>query len=84
METGKAAAEYIDNFVNNMGHERDAFAFTVVHKTHRYLQQEIFRLFLKCIKGWAESYDKGRYDPRNEWTCKMSKEIRDKVFEGYL
>lgn len=39
---------------------------------HRYLVQERFKLTLEYWKELAKNYRKRRYDPRNEWACKMA------------
>jgi hypothetical protein len=83
-KTGEMMAEDLDRFVNMMGHDSQGFVGQVVHRTHRYLQQEIFILFMRCVGEWARCADSGVYDGRNEYTCRMSKRIRDEVFEGSL
>ena len=46
-------------------------------KEHRYLQQEMFKVCLEYIKVLAKNYEKGIYDGRNEWSCKVSKDFVD-------
>ena len=46
-------------------------------REHRYLQQEMFKVCLEYIKVLAENYEKGIYDGRNEWSCKVSKDFVD-------
>jgi hypothetical protein len=46
-------------------------------REHRYLQNEMFKVCFEYIKLLAENYEKGYYDPRNEWACKTSKFIID-------
>ena len=44
---------------------------------HRYLQNEMFKVFLKYIKILAKKYENGRYDDRNKYACEISKKIID-------
>ena len=44
-------------------------------RDHRYLQAEMFRVCLAYIRMLSENYEKGYYDPRNEYACKTSKRI---------
>ena len=37
--------------------------------------QEKFKVCLEYIKVLAENYQKGYYDPRNEWACQTSDKI---------
>jgi len=46
----------------------------LVMREHRTLQQSIFRLFLRCIRRWAETPE-SRYDLRNEATVKACRKI---------
>lgn len=46
-------------------------------KDHRYLQQEMFKVCIEYIKVLAEHANNHRFDPRNEWACKLSKQIVD-------
>ena len=42
---------------------------------HRYLQNEMFKVCLEFIKMLAENYEKGYFDPRNEYAAKTSSKI---------
>lgn len=42
---------------------------------HRYLQSEMFKVFMEYIKILAENFDNGFYDDRNEYACATSKAI---------
>lgn len=46
---------------------------------HRKLQQDSMRLFMWTFEEWARAYDAGRYDRRNEATCRMAKKIVEMV-----
>lgn len=39
---------------------------------HRYLQQEMFKVCYEYVRKLSENYEKGYYDPRNEWACKTA------------
>lgn len=60
----------------NRGDSSDFKEFAqCVQCDHRTLQQSAFSLFMECLHVWAEAYDNGLYDARNEFTCKKAKEI---------
>ena len=69
-------ARNVGNFVNGICHNKKNVAKSLSHE-HRYLQQEIFTLFLEYVKILAENANNGIYDGRNEWACLTSKEIVD-------
>ena len=72
----EALAESLSNFVNNYDRSGNkVFVEYIVHRTHRSLQQSVFRLFYACIKEWSKCYEDHNYDPRNENTCRMCSEI---------
>ena len=79
----KLAVELVEklaNYVNIMGRDDAPFIVKLIYGTHRTLQQSVFELFLKCVKGWAELPE--RYtDPRNEATVEVCKKIM-KAVEG--
>lgn len=56
----------------------------ITHRTHRYLQSQIFKFCLKYIKTYAEMPDTS-FDGRNDWVHKTAKEICDTAIssEGY-
>ncbi len=62
------------DFVNGKMRDADAVA-EKMSKEHRYLQSEMFKVCLAYIKKLAENYDKGFYDPRNEWASVTSKKM---------
>lgn len=73
---GQYMAIQFSEFVNVSTHDRQAFADTVTSE-HRYLQQEMFNAMMKCIENWADAYDNGQYDSRNEYAVKASKAMID-------
>ena len=64
-------ARFFSNFVNGKirSHKRVA---EKMGNDHRYLQNEMFKVCLEYIKLLAANYNKGYYDPRNSYACKMS------------
>jgi len=73
-EFARAAQEQLSRFVNKYGCPQSEFAEFVM-SDHRTLQQSMMRLFVECIKGWAEKAEKKDYDLRNEATCKLCQKI---------
>jgi hypothetical protein len=67
-------AEAFMNDVNSMSFDVTSFADAVTTE-HRTLQQNAFRAFAACIEQWAEMYETGRYDLRNEQTVKLAHEF---------
>lgn len=79
---GKKQAQQFADLMNTMERgEQKAFAEALCLQTHRTLQQSAFSTFMACIRTWAEMYEAGCYDLRNEETCRMSAEIV-KLFGG--
>jgi len=75
----KETVDKLTRLVNNFDIPATKFAEELCNKTHPTLQQNVMKLFIACIKMWSEKYKKGHYDLRSEATCKMSKEIMDKL-----
>ena len=51
---------------------------------HRYLVNEMFKMFLHFSGKLAMDYEKGFYDGRNEFACKCSKIIVDALKDSEL
>lgn len=64
-------ARFFGNFVNGRLRSKKEVAEKMSHE-HRYLQNEMFKVCLAYIQKLAENYEKGYYDPRNEYACKAS------------
>ncbi|HQL12037.1 MAG TPA: hypothetical protein PK507_03395 [bacterium] len=76
--TGEEMAKSFSDFVNSFDTSRHKeFAEKLCYNTHRTLQQSSMAVMMECMKLWAEMYDKGWYDLRNEQTCKLAKKIVD-------
>jgi len=69
-------AEKLLDYVNSSLSRDEDFAERIM-RSHRTLQQNVFRLFIKCVKKWAEQDKRGYYDPRNEQTVKLSAKIME-------
>jgi hypothetical protein len=73
--SGKDVAQELSDFVNSSYSITEQEFVDTLLSEHKTLQQSVFRLFIQCVEGWAEMYDKGCFDVRNEETCKLSKQI---------
>lgn len=51
---------------------------------HRYLVNEMFKMFLHFSGKLAMDYEKGFYDGRNEFACKCSKIIVDALKDSEM
>ena len=69
-------ARFFGNFVNGRLHDKNHVA-EMMCREHRYLQNEMFKVYLAYIVKLAENCDKGYYDPRNQYAAKTSKSIID-------
>lgn len=79
-ERDKAFAQEFANFVNGSmcSPEHTGRELT---RAHRYLQQQMFKVFLGFMKQLAYNYQKGRYDDRNEWASRLSAEAYQRLIE---
>lgn len=70
--SGKQVAELLSEFSNcAFESEKIEFAQTVT-SDHKTLQEEMFTMFLGCIKEWSEMSER-QIDIRNQYTHKASK-----------
>lgn len=79
----KAFAQEFANFVNgrmcsaeNTGRE--------LTRAHRYLQQQMFKVFIGFMRQLAYNYQKGTYDDRNEWASRLALEAYTRLIESDL
>jgi hypothetical protein len=82
-DQGKELADKLADFVN--GEDRfavDGFISALTTRTHRTLQQNVFRLFCRCILAWSKLAEAG-YDLRNEDTVEYSRKFAQ-VLDGAL
>ena len=70
-ERDKAFAKEFADFVNGSMCSPDQTGRELT-KAHRYLQQQMFKVFLGFMKQLAYNYQQGRYDDRNEWASRLS------------
>ena len=64
-ERDKAFAQEFANFVNGSMSSPDQTGRELT-KAHRYLQQQMFKVFLGFMKQLALNYQQGRYDDRQQ------------------
>ena len=69
-------ARFFGNYVNRCPNDFKRAAKAMARE-HRYLQNEMFKVFIEYIKVLAEHYENGCYDGRNAWACDSSKKILD-------
>jgi hypothetical protein len=66
--------------IRGLSNAREIAVFTdTVRSQHRTHQQNLMRMFMGMIKVWADEYDRGRYDARNEETCEFARKIQNLV-----
>lgn len=78
-------ANYIDDNLN-VSPRSDAplVKYCTENGMHRYTQNEFFKLIVKLIKGWANACDKGWWDVRNKYACKLSKKLAEVIDDFIL
>lgn len=74
----REVAEMMSRFCNVMTHNKEEFIEEMSYE-HRTLQQCFTNLCFAWIRKCAEKHDDGNFDARNEWSCKVSKQIVEKV-----
>ena len=82
-EQDKAFAKEFANFVNgqmcsaeNTGRE--------LTRAYRYLQQQMFKMFVGFMRQLAYNYQKGSYNDRNEWASRLASEAYTHLIESDL
>jgi len=76
-------ARQFSNFVNGKMCSQQETA-QVMANDHRYLQQEMFKVFLSYAQILSHNYNNGFYDGRNEYACKCANEIISALEEKKL
>lgn len=76
----KAFAETFASFVNGQmcSAEKTGRELT---KAHRYLQQQMFKVFIGFMRQLAYNYRTGYYDERNEWASRLASVAYDRLTE---
>lgn len=69
-------ARFFSNYVNRCPNDFERAA-KAMGRDHRYLQNEMFKVFMSYVKILAENCEIGAYDPRNEYAAETSKKIID-------
>ncbi|GCB33600.1 hypothetical protein KGMB02408_05450 [Bacteroides faecalis] len=72
-EQDKAFAQEFANFVNGRMCSADITGKELT-RAHRYLQQEMFKVFIGFMRQLAINYQNGIYDVRNEWASQLASE----------
>lgn len=57
---------------------------TELSTDHRYLQNELFKMFIHFAGNLAANYKNGKYDGRNEYACKCAKIMIDALERNEL
>lgn len=77
-------ARQFSRYVNGMARNYQKTA-SIMAKDHRYLQNEMFKLFTAYVRELAVAHGKKFYDPRNEYACEASAKIVKALGEsGYV
>lgn len=82
-EQDKAFAQEFTNFVNGRMCSADKTDKELT-RAHRYLQQQMFRVFIGFMRQLAFNYQKGSYDQRNEWASRLAATAYDRLTEENL
>ncbi len=77
-------AKLLADAVNSSSFENKEFAEEITHRTHRTLQQGVFRAFNACVNSWADMDKEGWYDLRNEATVKASTKVKEVLKDDYF
>ena len=78
MKDSVNAAREMSDFVNNMSCDQKAFVEEMANQ-HRTLQQSFTSLCFAWIRQCSGQFEDKNFDGRNEWSCKVSAEIVEKV-----
>lgn len=79
----KAFAKEFENFVNGRMSSACKTGRELT-KAHRYLQQQMFKVFMGFVRQLAVNYREGRYDVRNEWASHLAYVIYNHLLEEKL
>lgn len=82
-EQDKAFAQEFANFVNGRMCSADNTGRELT-RAHRYLQQQMFKVFVGFMRQLAYNYQKGSYDNRNEWASRLASEAYTCLIESDL
>lgn len=83
-EIDTAFAREFERFVNGRMYSAEATGKEMA-QSHRYLQQEMFKVCLAFIGQLAKNYQQGYFDERNEWASHLATEAYERlVIEGLI
>lgn len=75
---GKELARTVSHSLNSYGHDETISEFVeAMVREHRTLQQTFTKLCVEWFKALSEDHDSGRYDLRNEASCKLAKLVTE-------
>ena len=67
-------AHFFSNYVNRCPNDFKRAA-KAMGREHRYLQNEMFKVFMEYVKVLKEAYEEKQYDDRNEYAVKTANMI---------
>ena len=76
-------AKVFENFVNGRMRSAETTG-RELSRAHRYLQQQMFKVFIGFMRQLAHNYQKGYYDDRNEWASRVAAEAYATLVEKEL
>lgn len=79
----KEFAKVFENFVNGRMRSAETTG-RELSRAHRYLQQQMFKVFIGFMRQLAHNYQKGYYDDRNEWASRLAAEAYSTLVEKEL
>ena len=82
-ENDKQFADEFSRFVNGKMSSAKKTGIEFAND-HRFLVQEKFKVAMFFIEQLAANYQKGYYDPRDEWACKLAAETIKHLSEKEL
>ena len=82
-ENDKQFADEFSRFVNGKMSSAKKTGIELAND-HRFLVQEKFKVAMYFIEQLAANYQKGYYDPRDEWACKLADETIKHLSEEEL
>ena len=81
LENEKAFVEFFSRFVNGQMCSASEVG-NALADDHRYLINEKGKVVFAFLERLANDYQKGRYDQRNEWVCRLAAETIEHLEEN--
>ena len=82
-EQDKAFAQEFANFVNGQMCPADQTGKELT-RAHRYLQQQMFKVFICFMRQLAYNYKQGACDERNAWASQLESEAYTHLIESEI